>query len=176
MPSIIIMNGSLGAVADIPNDPAQHQALLEGMRRFGAEYKGQFAAKLAAGRLTGDADAAQLIHDVFSAVLVDPYKAYRWHNDDGRFYEIRLRAHNNPDGVLVVFKSFDENGNPVAANKKFKIEASLDEKGYNAKMKVAVPVGDAVAYLRLFNGLAAEDYNNGSTDFFAAATLISRCK
>jgi hypothetical protein len=178
MPSIIIMTEPLGDTDEIPNTPAQHTSLKAGMKFFGSEYKARYIANPP----TNKTFAAQLLFSVFKAVRTKGFIAYLWDNDDTRFYEIRLKD-NAPSGSNIFFVHHDENGTMVNG-KNFKIMTHIDGKQTNQHMNVTIPVGDPVSYLPLFNHLAAEDYTGAniaipvspSTDFFAAATLISRCK
>ncbi|AZL58470.1 hypothetical protein EI545_06275 [Tabrizicola piscis] len=158
MPSIIVLTQELPAT-DMANIPPSHeQALLAGMKIFGNFHINNYDQ-------TSSQTAAESLKRAFQHAITNGCTVYYWSNKLSRFVKL-----TNPtrSGVNINFTE-SEGGN-------FKIHVHLDEGGNNPKMNITMPIGDHTTYLDLFNALSAQDHNAGSIEFFAAATLISRCK
>ena len=167
MPSVIVLEGTLTNPGAI--DPADEPKLLNGMKIFGAHYVTNYEAT------TPKAAAKSLVQAFRHAMNATPAcHVYFFDNSASRFYEITKPKRH---GASVFFE--------YATTKTFVINVHRDDGGDadEQTMNVAMPTVKDFAYLPLFNRLAAEDYTGApitapptSTDFFAAATLISRCK
>jgi hypothetical protein len=166
MPSVIVLNGTLTNPGNI--DPADHAKLLSGMKIFGAHYVTNYEWQT-------PKKAAKSLRQAFRHAITKGCHVYFYDNSASKFVEILDPKRIGPS---VVFKY--ANG-----TKSFVINVHRDDGDDDGEqiMNVSMPTVKDFLYLPLFNRLAAEDYTGTpiatapvSTDFFAAATLISRCK
>jgi hypothetical protein len=167
MPSVIVLQGTLTDPGNI--GPADHAKLKSGMKIFGAHYVTNYEAQT-------PKKAAKSLRQAFRHALDNGCKIYFYNNSSSKFVEIFDPKRIGPS---VFFKYVTDN------TKTFVINVHRDDGDDEGEqiMNVAMPSVKDFLYLPLFNRLAAEDYTGTaiaappvSTDFFAAATLISRCK
>ncbi len=138
------------------------------MKIFGEHYLTNYEAQT-------PKKAAKSLRQAFRNAITKNCHIYFYDNSASQFVEIFDPKRIGPS---VVFKYAND-------TKSFVINVHRDDGDDDGEqiMNVSMPTVKDFLYLPLFNRLAAEDYTGAaittgpvSTTFFAAATLISRCK